>query len=86
MRRASVHGAFRTAKQRASITQMGGAIPTLRHAYATHLLDAGVHPRLIPPSLGHPQLATTMRSLHLTHTGHADAYTRWNALMPGLRP
>ena len=86
MRRSSVQGAFRTAKHRAEITKMGVAIHTLRHAYATHLLEAGVHPRLIQRSLGHTQLETTMISLHLTHKGQADAYERLNALMQGLLP
>jgi integrase/recombinase XerD len=53
---------------------------------ATHLLEAGVHPRLIQRSLGHTQLETTMVYLHLTHTGHAEAYERLNALMHGLLP
>jgi len=86
MRRTSVQGAFRTAKHRAGMTKMGVALPTLRHAYATHRLEAGVNPRLIQRSLGHTQLATTMVSFHLTHTGHEDAYERLNALMHGLLP
>ena len=86
MRRSSVQGAFRTAKHRAGITKTGVAIHPLRHSYATHLLEAGVTPRLIQRSLGHTQLETTMRSLHLTHKGHEDAYERLNALMHGLLP
>jgi site-specific recombinase XerD len=68
------------------MTKMGVAIPTLRHSYATHLLEAGVNPRLIQRYLGHTQLETTMVYLHLTHTGHEDAYERLNSLMHGLRP
>jgi integrase len=86
MRRASVQGAFRTAPHRAGSTTRGVAIHTLRHAYATHLLAAGVNPRLLQHSLGHTQLDTTMVSLHLTHTGHEAAYTRIHALMHGLLP
>jgi site-specific recombinase XerD len=86
MSRSSVQGAFRKAKQRAGLTTTGVAIPTLRHSDATHLLEAGVNPRLIPRYLGHTQLETTMVSLHLTHTGHEDAYERLNALMHELLP
>jgi site-specific recombinase XerD len=86
MRRSSVQGALRTAKQRAESTKLGVAIPTLRHAYATHLLEAGVHPRLMQRSLGHTPLATTMLSLPLTHKGQEEAYERLHTLMQGLRP
>jgi len=86
MSRSSVQGACRTATHRAGIPKMGVAIPTLRQAYATHLLEAGVDPRLIQRSLGHTQLATTLVYLHLTHKGHEDAYERLNALMQGLLP
>jgi integrase/recombinase XerD len=86
MSRTSVQGAFRTAKHRAGMTKMGVAIHTLRHSYATHLLEAGVNPRLIQRYLGHTQLETTMVYLHLTHKGHEDAYERLNSLMHGLLP
>src|SRR5215813_8665408 len=66
MSRSSVQGAFRKAKQRAGLTKTGVAIHTLRHSYATHLLEAGVNPRLIQRSLGHAQRETTMIYLHLT--------------------
>jgi integrase/recombinase XerD len=86
MSRSSVQGAFRKAKHRAGITKMGVAIHTLRHSYATHLLEAGVNPRLIQRYLGHTQLETTMIYLHLTHKGQEEAYERLNALMHGLLP
>ena len=86
MSRASVQGAFRKAKHRAGITKMGVAIHTLRHSYATHLLEAGVNPRLIQRYLGHTQLETTMLSLHLTPKGQEEAYERLNTLMHGLLP
>jgi integrase/recombinase XerD len=86
MRRSSVQGAFRKAKHRAALTKTGVAIHTLRHSYATHLLEAGVNPRLIQRYLGHTQLETTMLYLHLTHKGQEEAYERLNALMHGLLP
>jgi integrase/recombinase XerD len=86
MRRSRVQGALRKAKQRAEITKLGVAIHTLRHSYATHLLEAGVNPRLVQRYLGHTQLATTMIYLHLTHKGHEEAYERLNTLMQGLLP
>jgi site-specific recombinase XerD len=86
MSRSSVQGAFRKAKHRASLTKTGVAIHTLRHSYATHLLEAGVNPRLIQRYLGHTQLETTMLYLHLTHKGQEEAYERLNALMQGLLP
>lgn len=58
MRRSRVPGACRTATHRAGMTTTGVAMPTLRHASATPLLEAGVNPRLIQRSLGHPALET----------------------------
>jgi site-specific recombinase XerD len=84
--RSSVQGACRTATYRAGITKTGVAIPTLRHSYATHLLEAGVNPRLIQRYLGHTPLETTTVSLHLTNKGQEDAYERLTALMHGLLP
>lgn len=36
----------------------------LRHAYATHCLNAGENPRAIQQAMGHSQLETTMGYLH----------------------
>ena len=60
MAKSSVQGAFRRAKFDAAIRKKGVAIHTLRHSYATHLLEAGVNLRVIHRYMGHAQLETTM--------------------------
>jgi integrase/recombinase XerD len=57
--------AYHTAKARAGITKPGG-IHGLRHAFATHLLEAGVDLHTIQRLLGHRHISTTTRYLQLT--------------------
>lgn len=76
-----VQGAFRRAKFDAAIKKRGVSVHTLRHSYATHLLEAGVNLRVIQKYLGHSSIETTMVYLHLTNKGMEDAYQIINAVM-----
>lgn len=61
----SVSKAFRVARQKAGITK-GGGIHTLRHCFATHLLENKTDIRTVQYLLGHADLSTTMVYLHVT--------------------
>jgi integrase/recombinase XerD len=80
----SVQGAFRRAKLQAGIRKRAVSIHTLRHCYATHLLEEGVNLRVIQQHMGHASLETTMVYLHLTRKGHEDAYALIDHVMEGL--
>jgi len=84
MAKSSVQGAFRQAKLEAGINKRGVSVHTLRHCYATHLLETGVNLRVIQRHLGHSSLETTMVYLHLTHKGTEDAYALIDAVMKDL--
>lgn len=57
---------------------------TLRHSYATHLLDAGVNIRVIQKYLGHRSLRATIVYIHLTNTTEVRCVKLLNKLMSDL--
>ena len=56
---------YGAAKRQVGITKPGG-IHALRHAFATHLLEAGTDVHTVQRLLGHRHITTTMRCFHLS--------------------
>jgi site-specific recombinase XerD len=76
----SVHGAMKRVVEELGFRKRI-TIHTLRHSYATHLLEAGVNLRLIQQYLGHRSLQATTVYLHLTSLGQEQARAAIDRLM-----
>jgi len=66
----AVQNTFRLARATAGLPAEA-TVHTLRHCYATHLLEEGVSLRLISQYLGHASLETTVIYTHLTPLNEA---------------
>jgi site-specific recombinase XerD len=56
-------------------------IHTIRHSFATHLLDNGTDLHTIKELLGHTSLQTTMRYMHLTARRIDEICNPYDALL-----
>ncbi len=61
---------MRRAVRRSGIIKPGVCLHTLRHSFASHLLEDGVDLISIKEMLGHEKLYTTMQYLHVTNCEH----------------
>ena len=80
----AVQKAYTVAKLRAGIKKHGG-VHALRHAYATHMIEAGVDVLTVQRLLGHRSVSTTMRYFHLSQARMTIVRSPLD-LLDGLRP
>ena len=83
MARSSVQDAFHAALKESRINKLA-SVHTLRHSWATHLLEAGVNLRLIQEWLGHSSATTTSLYTHLTARAEELGRQRIEDLMGDL--
>jgi len=81
--RGTIQEAFRAALKESGIRKRA-SVHTLRHSYATHLLEKGVNLRLIQQYLGHRSPRATAVYTHLTKTAYKAGYRAIEELMTDI--
>lgn len=75
----SIQRAFRLARERAGVSKR--VTPrSLRHAFATHLVERGTNLRVVQALLGHQSLNTTAVYVHLARTWLSDVKSPLDSL------
>jgi integrase/recombinase XerD len=85
MSESGVQRAFRAAVHASGIHKEA-TVHTLRHSYATHLLEAGVNLRIIQSYLGHASPKTTSIYTHLTSVTEAQTRDTIEKMVARLWP
>ena len=80
MDRGGVQGAFKAALRDSDIHKKV-SVHSLRHSYATHLVEAGINLRLIQEYLGHSSPTTTAIYAHLSQPSMVNSYKIIDQLM-----
>jgi site-specific recombinase XerD len=83
MHESGLQKAFRAAVRECGILKRA-TVHTLRHSYATHLLEAGLNLRIIQSYLGHASPATTAIYTHLTSNTQANSLEAIDLLVSSL--
>ena len=77
----AVQQSFRLALKKADIKK-DACVHTLRHSFATHLLEQGVDIVTIKEQLGHAHVETTMMYLHVAQIERNLAHSPFDRLYP----
>ena len=85
MNESGVQRAFSAAARQSAIHKKA-TVHTLRHSYATHLLEAGVNLRIIQSYLGHASPATTAIYTHLTSITETQSRHTIDEIVTSLWP
>ena len=83
MNESALQRAFRAALKESGVRKKA-TVHSLRHSYATHLLEAGVNLRVIQSYLGHASPTATAIYTHLTSSTHAQTSDKINELVTNL--
>ncbi len=83
MNESGLQRAFRAAVQESGVHKEA-TVHTLRHSYATHLLEAGVNLRIIQSYLGHASPKTTSIYTHLTSITEAQTRDTIDGMVASL--
>ena len=77
--RAGIRHAFRSVMQKCGIKKQA-CIHTLRHSYATHLLEMGLDILSVKNQLGHAKIDTTMMYLHIAQSNPKAGFSPMDKL------
>jgi integrase/recombinase XerD len=80
-----LHASCRSATKAARLLKRV-SVHTLRHSFATHLLESGVDIRIILVLLGHSNLLTTARYTHVATTTIAATQSPFDRLNLEVMP